>query len=103
MLIGRSIKTYLRNILVAGLAASIAYGGTVSPQFAHMDPNQNVQVIVEYSPNIVGLLTSTVCGVLNLIKLLPGGELCSMTVSAATLLGLNPGVAHVSVNNPVLG
>jgi len=40
-----------------------------------------------------------VCGVLNLVELLPSGELCSMTASAAIGLAGNSAVAHVSVDN----
>ncbi len=68
-----------------------------------MDPSQSVQVIVQYNPSLLGGLLSTVCGVLNLIQLLPAGELCSMTVSSAMGLAQNPSVAHVSVNNAVRG
>lgn len=68
-----------------------------------MAPNQPVQVIVQYAPSLVGNLLSTVCGVLNLIELLPAGELCSMTASAAVNLAQNPAVAHVSVNNTLQG
>src|SRR5579863_7015377 len=84
-------------------AAMTAAAGTVSPQLATMPPNQPVQVIVEYAPSLVGGLLSTVCGVLNLIQLLPLGELCTMTASAAINLAHNPAVAHVSVNNTLQG
>ena len=77
------------------------FGGTVSPQLAAMQPNQQVQVIVRYTPSIVGALSSTVCG-LNLLQLLPGGELCSTTASTALGLVQHSAVEHVSINNTVL-
>jgi hypothetical protein len=85
------------------VTAGGAFGGTVSPQLAAMPPGQPVQVIVQYSSSLIGSLLSTVCGTLNLVQLLPGGELCSMTVSAAIGLGQNPSVAHISVNNALQG
>jgi serine protease AprX len=68
-----------------------------------MDPNQSVQVIIQHTPSLLGGLLSTVCGVVNLISLLPTGELCSMTASSAIALASKPSVAHVSVNNTILG
>ena len=60
---------------------------------------QPVQVIIQYIPSLLGSLTSTVCGVVNLIQILPLGELCSMTVADAMNMANNPQVAHISVNN----
>ena len=100
---GRLIRTFSKCVLLLPLAGFMAFGGTVSPQLSSMDPNQPVQVIVQYPPSLVGTLLSTVCGVLNLVQVLPGGELCSMTVSSAIALAQNPSVAHVSVNNTLLG
>src|SRR5580692_3631422 len=90
------------TLTALGLTAVLAFGGTVSPQLASMPPNQTVQVIVQYPPSLVGGLVSTVCtatgtllpgvlnlvgtllpGVVELLELLPGGELCSMTVANA--------------------
>ena len=85
-------------LLLSALAATAA-AGTVSPQLTSMAPDQPVKVIVQYAPSLVGTLLSTVCGVLNLVELLPSGELCSMTASAAIALAQNPAVAHVSVDN----
>jgi hypothetical protein len=96
-------KLWFKCSLLVSAAAMTAAAGTVSPQLTSMPPNQPVQVIVEYAPTLLGVLTSTVCGVLNLIQLLPVGELCSMTVSAAINLAGNPAVAHVSVNNSLQG
>ena len=96
--IGWKVAKPLSCLLLTGL---LAFGGTVSPQLGSMEPNQSVQVIVQYTPSLAGSLLSTVCGTLNLLELLPGGELCSTTVSDAVSLANNPAVAHVSVNNLV--
>jgi hypothetical protein len=85
------------------VTALTAFGGTVSPQILSGDPNRPVEVIVQYTPTLIGRLLSPVCGVLNLVELLPLGELCSMTASAAAGLANNPNVAHVSVNNVLEG
>ena len=74
---------FTRPLSLLLVTATIALGGTVSPQLSSMPPNQPVQVIVQYAPSLVGSLLSTVCGTLNLIELLPGGELCSTTVAGA--------------------
>jgi serine protease AprX len=91
--------------LVAALfvTALTAFGGTVSPQLLSGDQNRQVEVIVQYAPTLIGSLLSPVCGVLNLVELLPLGELCSMAASAAAGLANNPNVAHVSVNNALQG
>ena len=83
------------------LTAVLAFAGTVSPQLNSIAPNQTVQVIVQHAPTLVGSLLSTVCGTLNLLQLLPTGELCSMTASAAINLANSQNVAHVSVNNTI--
>src|ERR1035438_9905127 len=83
-----------------GLTAAFAFGGTVSPQLRNMDPNQQVQVIVRHHD---ASLLGTLCSGLNLIDVLPGGELCSMTVTNALSLAKDPRVGHVSVNNSLLG
>ena len=62
-----------------------------------------MQVIVQYVPSLLGSLLSPVCGVLDLVQLLPLGELCTTTVSDAINLANNPSVAHVSVNNTLQG
>jgi len=51
----------------------------------------------------VGTLLNSVCGAVSLLQLLPGGELCSMTVSAALSLAPNAAVAHISINNTLQG
>jgi hypothetical protein len=91
--------------LVAALfvTALTAFGGTVSPQLLSGDQNRQVEVIVQYTPTLIGSLLSPVCGVLNLVELLPVGELCSMTASVAAGLANNPNIAHVSVNNALQG
>ena len=81
----------------------MAFAGTVSPQLASMDPNQPAQVIVQYNPSTSGGLQSSLCGVLNFLQQLPVGDLCSMNVSNALGLAQNPAVAHISVNNPIVG
>src|ERR1700689_3504040 len=96
-------KLWFKCSLLVSAAAMTAAAGTVSPQLTSMPPGQPVQVIVEYAPSLLGGLLSTVCGVLNLIQLLPVGKLCSMTASAAINLAQNPAVAHVSVNNTLQG
>jgi hypothetical protein len=97
------IKLSLKCALTLSLTAVTAAVGTVSPQLTSMAPNQPVQVIVQYVPSLIGDLLSTVCGVLNPIELLPTGELCSMTASAAINLANNSSVAHVSVDNTLQG
>ena len=87
------------GIALSLAAASMASAGTLSPQFSTLNPNQTVQVIVQYNEGLVGSLLSTVCGLTNLIELLPTGELCSMTVSAVLNLAQSPFVAHISVDN----
>ena len=94
---------YVRLVSLMSAATIAAFAGTLSPQLASMPPGETVQVIVVHTPTLVGSLLSTVCGMLNLIKLLPLGELCTMTVSAAISLAQNPAVAHVSVNNTLQG
>ena len=108
-LINRSGNSFRRKARALTCAATLsvftamtAMGGTVSPQLLNMNPNQQVQVIVVYAPNLLGFLTSTVCGVTNLLAILPLGELCTLTVDAAITLGQNPAVEHVSVNNSVV-
>jgi len=93
------IRLSLKCALTLFLTVVTAAAGTVSPQLASMPPNQPVQVIVQYVPSLIGDLLSPVCGLLNLIQLLPLGELCSTTVSGAINLAQNPNVAHVSVDN----
>jgi len=85
------------------LCAGSAWGGTVSPQLAAMAPNEQVQVIVQHNPSLLGGVLSSVCGTLNLIQLLPIGELCSVTVADAMNMAQNPSVAHISVNNTLQG
>ena len=95
----QSIRRTSTSLAAFCLTTVLAFAGTVSPQLNTMAPNQPVQVIVQYTPSLLGGLLSTVCGVVNLLNLLPGGELCSMTVADAVNLAQNPQVAHVSVNN----
>src|ERR1700735_2077541 len=84
------------QLAALGLTTVIAFGGTVSPQLSAMNPNQSVQVIVKHhDANLLG----AVCGAVNLIDVLPGGELCSMTVANAVSLGNDVRVSHISVNN----
>ena len=64
-----------RFSILLSAAAVTAAAGTVSPQITSMPPNQPVQVIVQYAPSLIGGLLSTVCGVLDLIQLLPGGRI----------------------------
>ena len=85
------------------LSAALAFGGTVSPQLQTMQPTQSIQVIVQPSSSLLGVLTGTLCGVLNLIDILPLGELCTMTVADAMNLAKNPAVAHISLNNSLIG
>ncbi|MES1258222.1 MAG: hypothetical protein ABUS51_07320, partial [Acidobacteriota bacterium] len=80
-----------------------AFGGTVSPQLNSMDPSHPVEVIIQHSSSLVGTLLSTVCGVTNLLELLPGGELCSTTVAGALSMMKNPMVGHISVSNTLQG
>src|SRR5208283_347105 len=87
------------SLAAVALSAALAFAGTVSPQLNTMPPNQPVQVIVQYAPTLLGGLTSTVCGLVNLLDILPVGDLCSMTVADAINLAQNPQVAHISVNN----
>ncbi len=85
--------------LVAALlvTALTAFGGTVSPQLLSGDQNRQVEVIIQYVPTLTGALLSPVCGLLNLIEILPLGELCTMTAPARQrALANNPNVAHVS-------
>jgi hypothetical protein len=65
-----------KGMLLCGLTAAAAWGGTVSPQLLGMNSNQPVQVIVQYNPNLLSVLLSPVCGLLDLIEILPLGELC---------------------------
>ena len=104
----RHMRSFSRafNPLHLGLGlfwAVSAWGGTVSPQLAAMAPNAQVQVIVQHNPSLLGGVLSSVCGTLNLIQLLPLGELCSVTVADAMNMAQNPSVAHVSVNNTLQG
>jgi len=101
MLTRHLAQRFVRISVILSLAAATAAAGTVSPQLQSMAPDQSVQVIVDYAPSITGALSSTICGALNLIELLPAGALCSMTASAAIGLAQNPAVAHVSVDNTV--
>lgn len=78
-----------------------AIAGTVSPDLSAMPPGSPVQVIVQYSSPLGGLV-SGVCGVLQ-IALLPVGELCSTTAANALALAQNPLVSHVSINHLVQG
>ena len=94
-----NVRSLLQGMVLCGLAATAAWGGTVSPQLLAMNRNQPVQVIVQYNPNLLTTLLSPVCGLLNLIEILPLGELCTTTVADAINLAQNPSVAHVSVNN----
>jgi hypothetical protein len=82
----RSRIGFTKTLSLLLITATFALGGTVSPQLSSMPPKQSVQVIVQYAPSLVGSLLSTVCVTLNLIALLPAGELCSTTVAGA--LGL---------------
>src|SRR5437763_12530275 len=91
------VRLLLRCALLSAIIAT-AFGGTVSPQLAAMDPNQTVQIIVQYTSSAGGLL-SPVCGLLSFIELLPGGELCSTSVLSALALAPNPAVTHISVKN----
>src|SRR5215469_11634054 len=91
----------LRIASLVSAAAIAAFGGTLSPQLASMPSGETVQVIVVHTPSLIGSLLSPVCGVLSLIKLLPLGELCTMTVAQAGILAQNPAVAHISVDNTV--
>jgi hypothetical protein len=97
------IEKNLRLVAALFVTALTAFGGTLSPQLLSGDQNRQVEVIVQYAPTLIGSLLSPVCGVLNLVELLPLGELCSMTASAAAGLANNPNVAHVSVNNALQG
>src|SRR5437868_12731904 len=94
-----TVRSALKGMLLCGLTAAVAWGGTVSPQLLAMDRNQPVQVIVQHTPNLLSSLLSPVCGLLDLIEILPLGELCTTTVSGAINLAQNPSAAHVSVNN----
>ena len=95
----QSIRRASTTFAALTLTAALAFGGTASPQLTRMPPSQQVQVIIQYTPSLLGGLTSTVCGVLNLVQILPLGELCTMTVADALNLARNPQVAHISVNN----
>src|ERR1035438_8358602 len=83
--------------------AVLAFGGTVSPQLETMDPNQPVQIVVQHGSSALGGLLPTVCGALSLIDILPGGDLCSMTVTDPINLANDPRVDHISVNNGLVG
>src|SRR5579883_584947 len=92
------------SLVLTALTTTVSLvAGTVSPQLAAMDRSQSVQVIVTHTPaslpSLLSGLLSPVCGVLNLIEILPLGELCTMTVGDALNLANNPAVAHISVNN----
>jgi serine protease AprX len=93
------VRRVVRTAVALLATATAALCGTVSPQLSALAPNQSVQVIVQHTPSLLGGLVSTVCGALDLLQLLPGGELCSMTAADAINLAQNPLVAHVSVNN----
>src|SRR5579863_9789934 len=82
----RAVRLASQCLLLSSVTIVAAVGGTVSPQLTAMNPNQQVQVIVQYASSPLGSLLSTVCGLTSLIQLLPTGELCSMTVSAALSL-----------------
>jgi serine protease AprX len=99
----RSTRRIIKNLAVPFAIAFTAFGGTVSPQLNSMDPNRQVQVIVQHSSSLLGTLLSTVCSLTNLLEILPGGELCSTTVAGAMSMANNPMVAHISVNNTLQG
>jgi hypothetical protein len=84
-------------VALFAIAPSV-FAGTISPQLSSMDPNRPYQVIVQHTASLTGVLVSAVCGVANLLELLPGGELCATTAGVAMNLANNPSVAHVSVN-----
>src|SRR5579871_1492400 len=97
-------KRHITGIALLLATAVTANAGTVSPQFATLPPNQQVEVIVQYTPlgSLLGGLLNPVCGLLDLVELLPVGELCSMTVQDVLNLAQSPLVAHISVNNTLL-
>ena len=99
----QGLRRTSKPVVALLVTSAIAFGGTVSPQLAAMQANQPVQVIVQHTTSLGGSLLSTVCGVTELLGLLPTGELCSTTVADAMKMAGNPGVAHVSVNNILQG
>ncbi|HXE55960.1 MAG TPA: S8 family serine peptidase, partial [Tepidisphaeraceae bacterium] len=103
MHISRPCKKFFRYAAAVATAAITAAAGTVSPQLRSMPANQPVEVIVQHTQTLLGGLLGTVCSTLNLIQILPLGEVCTTTVAGALDLATKPGVAHVSVNNVLFG
>ena len=97
------INRALRYLAALGATAVLAFGGTVSPQLDSMNPNQPVQIIVQPADTLPGGLLNALCGTLDLVDILPLGEVCNVTVAGAHLLAHNPKVGHISVNNTLVG
>ena len=67
------VRLFSQSVLLCGLTAAAGFAGTVSPQLTHMNPAQPVQAIIQYTPSLIGSLLNTVCGLTNLLELLPTG------------------------------